>query len=281
MLPTGVAATLAAAAVRRALAGGANGGGGAAPSRRLALARALRAAASTAAGGVPAATTAAAAVPVASGYAPTPTARLAAMAAAREGELADLGQRWHRQRLAWLVTGDASYTGVGAASAGGAAVASTAPATTSEDAAAPAVERERMDGGDLSEAECAALTARLAELRASRKRRRVRVNAASIMRVLRDPERSDQLAFTRSLPLPQMVELLVELWMEEADEAPTEAAVPPPPAAAALGVRGSDESGAPSRAGATRPGAHASGGSASGTVHEQGDDGGSASPPRG
>lgn len=73
----------------------------------------------------------------------------------------------------------------------------------------------RVDAGDLSDGEIDVLLGQLDELKRQKRKRRVRVNVASIKRVLRDPERNENLTFTRPLPLPQMVEVLSEHWDEE------------------------------------------------------------------
>jgi hypothetical protein len=153
------------------------------------------------------------AAPAGAVYAPTSLAALERAVAASESSTAELPRRWERQRLAWMVHGDVN----------GAVVPSTQPPP----AAAPVASASPVPaaaGGAEAETPAATpasatveeLAYRLADIKRQRvKRRRVRVNTASIRRVLTDPQRSDNLAFTRPLPLPQIVELLADVWAEE------------------------------------------------------------------
>lgn len=63
-------------------------------------------------------------------------------------------------------------------------------------------------GGDVAE-----LRAKLSRLRSQQRRRTVTVNKAAVLAALRDP--GSPCSFTKNLPLPNLVALYEELWVEE------------------------------------------------------------------
>lgn len=105
-----------------------------------------------------------------------------------EAELSFLSHRWERRRLRWLVTGSPEP-----------------PASSGHPNSSKAV------------ADSAALSARLAAMRRLRKRKPVKVNVKSILQFITDPSRPT-IAFTKPLPLANMVGIMNTAWEAEAGE---------------------------------------------------------------
>ena len=63
-------------------------------------------------------------------------------------------------------------------------------------------------GGDVPD-----LRAKLSRLRSQQRRRTVTVNKAAVLAALRDP--ASPCSFTKNLPLPNLVALYEELWVED------------------------------------------------------------------
>lgn len=147
--------------------------------------------------------------------APPPYAPTLEVPALDPADVPLMSQRWERRRLSWLVTGSADPPPAPSPAPGQGRGASAAAAAA---AASRAV------------ADASALSARLAALRRLRKRKPVKVNVRSILQFITDPARP-VIAFTKPLPLPNMVGIMVTAWE-------TEGLLPPGAAGGAGGAPG-------------------------------------------